>query len=416
MTYEKRKDFFLFFVGLIGSFQIRIVGTFYVAEIVALVSCIFISVSEFKNNRKLSKMYHLLLLWLAGALFSDFWNHSTYEDTMKGAFNILLMIGQIPFVYWALKDKTERWIYYAAGAAISYVANFYLFRESMFESLFDREIWELYSWSPLFIITSCVLYYRNHKKIGLLVLAGWSFYTLFNNSRNVFLTQTMAIVLVYLIDKVKSGSLYDQVINYRGRIVRLLLGLIVSLFIVDNVYETLASQGALGERAYEKYVMQKFATGGLASGRSDSIISVDFILHNPIIGYGSYAVDKTGASNVYRRKHNIELSDRVGMSADYATNAIPCHSILLGTWVWHGIFAGIWWMFFFFLIWRVFKSGALLVDKRMLLMSVSFIMSMLFDLFFSPMGARMPYVYLAVYLILVYDDFEYKLNNSIVYE
>ena len=76
------------------------------------------------------------------------------ESMLKGIFNILLIIAQIPFVYWALKDKTERWIYYAAGAGISSVLNFYVFRQFMFDSLFDREVWQLYAWSPFFIITS----------------------------------------------------------------------------------------------------------------------------------------------------------------------------------------------------------------------------------------------------------------------
>lgn len=69
MTYEKKKDYFLFFVGLVGSFQIRMVGTFYVAEIIALASCLLISVWEFTRNNQMKKMFHFLLLWLFGALF-----------------------------------------------------------------------------------------------------------------------------------------------------------------------------------------------------------------------------------------------------------------------------------------------------------------------------------------------------------
>lgn len=408
MTYDKYKDYLLLFIGLVGSIQVRIIGTFYIAELIAIASLLFIPIWDFWESKMIRKMFFLLILWLFGALFSDAWNDSPIESTIKGAFNILLLIAQIPFVYWVLKDKPSRWIFYASGAAVSYVVNFYLFREGMYETEYDRAVWELYAWSPFFIASACVLYYIGCERIGLFTLLGWSFYTLFNNSRNIFLTQVIAIVIVYLLSKVNYSSLFEQVLYYKQRIVRLFLVLAIVLFGIDNTYETLASEGYLGDRAYDKYMIQKYSNIGVASGRGDFILATVFVIHNPIIGYGSYAIDKYDDANKYKVEYGITSPSKNTYENDYASMAIPCHSHLMGTWVWHGFLAAVWWIYFMFIIWRFFRSGAILLDRRMLLMSVSFIMSMLWDVLFSPMGARMGYAYMAIYLSLIYENFEYK--------
>lgn len=412
MTNEKKKDWLMLLIGLAGSMQVRYIGTFYLSEIIALLSFLFIGTAGIRKNSDMTTMVKMAMLWLAGAVFADLYNNSSTETTIKGAFNIVLLIAQIPFAYWILRDKTSRWVYYIFGYGISSVINFYLNRIGTFESEFERSVWTIYAWSPFVIGASALLYYKNLKHIALLLLGSWSLYTLFNNSRNVFLAQSLAISLAWMMQRVKYSQLANGVKKYKRRTVVYFLSLIVTLFTVDYIYESLAEQGALGERAYAKYIMQKSATGGLASGRADFLISGEFIAKNPIIGYGSYAIDKEHLANKLRASYGLEEDRREMLGETYEYNAIPCHSHILGTWVWHGIFAFLWWIYFIRLIWRMFSSGAILQDKRLLLLCASITMGMLWDIFFSPMGARLTYVYFGTFMILHYQTFKKRLNEE----
>lgn len=397
-----KKDKILLFTGLVGCFQVRILGTFYMAEIIAFAGILFFPVGVYKSNPAVIKMMKMAGLWLVGCILSDLFNHSPLESSLKGAFNIIFLIGQIPFVYWALYDKPSRWLYYFTGMAISTYFNFEVLHSSELDD-FEYGVWRIYKMSMLFIALSAILYYKGKHKIAFVVLLGWGLYTLFNNSRNIFLTQTIAVTILYTIDKLKSQSFSHSVYLYRKRIVTIFLSMFVGFAIVDYVYENLASEGYLGELAYEKYMKQKYEDGSVASGRSDFLLSMEFVKDSPIIGYGSFAVDTHGTANKYRAKYGMRLISPKG--DDYASNAIPCHSHIMGNWVWHGILAAIWWIYYLSLMWKVFKSGAILCERKMLLLCVSVCLTTSWDIFFSPMGARMGYVYLGIFLIIVYDNF-----------
>lgn len=404
---EKRKDLFLFWTGLLGAFQFRFIGTFYGVEIIAFFSYFFISWKIYQRDLMVKKFIKMSLLWLLGSIIANVWNASETELALKGIFNIVFFIVQIPFVYWAIQDKLSRWLYFYLGYAISTVLNFYFFRIEGIESLEAVTIWMFYAWTQFGVAVASILYYKGYHRFAYFVAIGIGFIGLFNGSRNMFLTLTLASVILYYIDQIRSSNLQQRLSRFHKKLPGLALSLALGTLVVSNFYEHLASNGNLGEVAYEKYMMQKYSQLGLASGRGDFILGVEFVIRNPIVGYGSYAKDKEGLRSELCEKYGIEYSERLAALNGFI---VPAHSVLIGQWNWHGILAGIFWLYYLLYMYKSVRGGIIMFDSKLMGLGVFVSMMILWEILFSPMAARSPYVFYMVYLILLRNKYQqYKL-------
>ena len=395
---EKSKNLFLFWTGLLGAFQFRFIGTFYGVEIIAFLSYFFISWKIYQKDLMVKKFIKMSLLWLLGSIIANVWNASETELALKGIFNIIFFIAQIPFVYWAIHDKLSRWLFFYLGYAISTVLNFYFFRLEGIETLEAKTIWMFYAWTQFAVAIAAILYYRGMHNLSYIVAIGLGVYGLFNGSRNMFLTLSLASIVLFYIDRIKTNDLNSRIVQYKRRVFGLVIALAIGSFAVSNSYEYLASNGILGEAAYEKYMMQKYTQMGLASGRGDFIIGAEFVIRNPIVGYGSFAKDKEGLRGKLCEKYGIEYSERLAALNGFV---VPAHSVLIGQWNWHGILAGIFWIYYLLLMYKSFKNGIFMNEPRLMGLGVFVSMMILWNILFSPMAARTPYVFYAIYLILL---------------
>lgn len=404
---SKRKDYFIFFAGLIGTFSLRILGTFYLIEILAFVSYLFIPWRRYARNPRMVKLLKFAFLWLLGAIFADLWNHTGQTEMLKGWFNIIFFIGLLPFVYWALEDNPKRWIWYVAGNGISSLLSFYTVRG---ENFADRayEIWQLYAWGPFVIGCASVLYYRGKHKLAMLTYLGWAFYSLYGGSRNMFLNISLAVCIMYMVDKFKERSLGEKIVRFKSKLIPVFVGLLIGALCVDTIYENLASTGALGDYAYEKYMQQKYSSGNmLQNGRAETFLGLEIVMQNPIIGYGSFATYKSGMfdSGDITNKLNSYYD---GVDVEY----LPSHSHVVGYWLYHGILGGLFWMYILFLMWKLFKSGAFMYEPKLIGHCLYFTVAVLWAICFSPFGQRAPMAFYIAYLIVIesyYVNDKYKL-------
>lgn len=406
MTYEKKKDYFVFLCGLVGTFSLRVLGTFYIIEIIAFLSYLFIPWTRFIENPRMRKVIRMAFLWLLGAMIADGWNHTPTIEMLKGWFNIIFFIGLMPFVYWALQDKPSRWIWYVIGNGISSLLSFYLVRGNMFEDK-SYEIWQLYAWGPFVIGIAALLYYKGKHLLAMITYLGWAIYALYGGSRNIFLNISLAVCIMYMVERFSSVSLDAQIHRFRNRIARVFLVLFIGALIVDSVYENLASSGRLGEQAYEKYIKQKYEAGNiLKGGRAEFFMGIECIKENPIIGYGSFATySPSSVSSESLKRTLIEYYDKVDV--EY----LPSHSHVVGYWVYHGILGGLFWIYILLLMWRLFRTGAFMYEPRLIGHCVYYSVAVLWAIIFSPFGQRAPMAFYIVYLIVIEDKF---LNDSYV--
>lgn len=406
IKFEDRKDRIVFFVGCFSTFYVSILGRVYVGELIIFLLYLFkSSIRGVQMPPYLKKINKLLWLWLFSAIGTDIIRHTPTIDVIKGAVSILFLIALLPFVYWALRDKVERWYYFVIGTIISSQLTYYFLTATT--EFGSQEIWKVYSFVPLFTGLAGWLFMKGRTYWSYLVFILFGLWTLYNGSRNVFLTCSITVVVLYYISKCKSGDLLKDISIYRRRIGGLFLSLILALFAIDFSYAYLASNGYLGSKAYEKYMTQSNSKHGIASGRLEAIMAATLISESPIVGYGSYAKDHTNFVYNFYRKNGYEIKPgRFDFDENSIENMLPRHSRIFGLWMWHGIGSGIFWIFILFLFYKVLKNGCLLLYPHLIGFSIFTLFTEIFDTLFSPMSVRLVPLFFWVFLLMVFNKYK----------
>ena len=379
-------------------FKLRVFGTFYGSEILAYLSYIFIDWTVYKQNRKVVVLIYMAFVWLLGVILSDVYNSTPTIDALKGAFNVLFLIMLIPFVYWMIYDSPRRILYYALGYGIAKIVQFHsgVGLEVARGSLDDMVIWRVYFYYDAAIAVAGWLYYKSKHIYAYFFMMSFAFWSLSCVSRNVFLSMSLAVAVLYYIDRISKDSPMDTIWRFRNKILGLFLTLIVAFTCVKYTYENLASSGMLGERVYEKYLLQKNQKGGIASGRSDSAISIALALKKPIFGYGSYAKNEGNIANITAKELGLNWKGE-------RKEMLPGHSHIWGSWVYAGIGGLIFWVYVLIYLVKRFKEGIMLVNPKLLGYTMFLFMSNIWNILFSPFQGRFSLVSLLV-LFMVYDQ------------
>lgn len=408
MTLDKRKDYLTIIIGLLAGFKFRFIGTFYASEILILFICFFIPWKPLFSNRYASNIFKLTILWLFSCVITDIYVGSSPLDSMKGAFNLIFFIFQFPVIYWLISDKPRRFLYYLIAYGIMSLPCFFMFGPTINDEdsgIMGENIWLYYSMVPLAVGVISWLYYKH--KIGYrlcsLMMVGFGFFMLFHNSRNVFLTMSMAAVLLYQIDKY-NGDLQQ----FRRHIPATVMILMIGAIAINFSYSYLASNGILGEYAYNKYMAQSKADNIIEGGRGETILGIELIKKSPILGYGSFAMDKGDAfhkayAKAAGKKYVRPIIER----------RMPGHSYIVGAWMQNGIGGGIFWLYILILMWKYFKSGAITRGNALLPAILMTFTATFWDILFSPFGLRIPVAFFLMYLSTVYS--QYRNNHNLTY-
>ena len=381
------KDKFVFIIGLLSMIKFRLLGTFALSELIIFITYLFIGFrTEFSNSRRMNNLFILAILWCIGVFISDRINDINLIDSLKGIFNVIFIIILIPFVYWALEDKPQRMILFWIGNGLSSIFAFYFQRINLY-SEFEANIWRVYAFYPAIIALSGLLYYKGRIILACLLTEIFAFWSLFNMSRNIFLSMTCAVSLILFIYWIKRHSV-DGITMYKKKSLSLLIVFVSALIGVTYTYEFLASNKILGEPAYQKYIMQKYSKSGLASGRLDAFQSLYLVSINPIIGYGSYAKDKKELIRQFDKETNRDRND-----------LLPGHSYILGAWVYSGILGGLFWVYILYLIF-IFIKDKILLDDKLIGINALITFQMLWNILFSPFADRLNFLFFITLVII----------------
>ena len=403
--FEDKKDRLVFLVGCFSSVYISLVGRVYIGELIIFFLYLFKpEVRRISFPPFMKKVRNLLWIWLASAIVSDLVRGTPMVDSIKGMISILFLILLLPFVYWALHDKFERWFDFFLGSIVSSQITYYFLTSTT--EFGSTEIWKIYAYIPLITALAGLLYKAGHAKLSCFTFFLCGFWGLYNGSRNCFLICSLAFVVILYTRRFAYNSLKESFAAYKKHILGLAVLLIVGLVAVDLSYEYLAVNGHLGDEAYEKYMKQTNNDVGLASGRVESLIAASLVTKSPIFGYGSYAKDRTNYVYNYYISHNLNINiRRFDYDEDSVENMLPRHSRIFGLWMWHGMGAGLFWLFVVFLFYRVLRSGCLLMYPELLGLTIYTLFLEIWNTFFSIMGERLGPLFFWTFLLLVYDKY-----------
>lgn len=393
------KDRFIFIIGLLSMIKFRFLGTFGISELLVFSSYLCINSQIALENKHVRKLLLFAFIWLIGVISSDIINHSTLENSLKGSFNVVFIIALIPFGYWALYDKPERMLFFWAGVAVSSILGFRFQRVEMMNEL-AADTWTVYAVKWLFLFLGGWLYYRGNIKFAYILLVTFATWTLFHQSRNIFLMFVLPVGILIYIGEVTDYNIFEKFNRYRRGVLKLFLVVGITFIGISYTYETLAANGTLGEYAKNKYIKQKQSELGLASGRADFLASLYAISKKPIFGYGSYAVDNDKVFAEFNRIIGLDYSDLLS-----GENRVPAHSYMLGAWVNAGLLGFIFWLFILKKIFN-FLRFSLFCRHKLMCINLLLTFSMLWDIFFSPFADRLNFVFYILAIILISDKNE----------
>ena len=384
-----KKNCVVFIIGLFSFIKIRILGTLGISEILIIGLYIgLINPFSFLENKNVVHLYGMTFLWLLGVFISDQLNGTPIIDSLKGLFNVIFLLLLIPFVYWALYDKPSRMLFFWLGTGISSLIGFY-FQKVPSLNLYEAEVWSVYAYYPLCIAISGLLYYNQKRFLSYLFIESFAIWSLWHMSRNVFLCMTIGVCLLIFMTNLKYLEFYDRIRFLKDKCLILILILCFSIFSIGYGYEYLASHKILGERAYQKYIMQHNSELGLLSARGDFFQSLELVSKKPIIGYGSYAKANSNMLTYYSLDEKEFSKDEI----------LPGHSYLMGGWVYAGILGLIFWLYILRLIFKFLYVG-LVYDLKLMGINILLICMMLWNIFFSPFSDRLNFLFFIMSLII----------------
>jgi hypothetical protein len=308
------------------------------------------------------------------------------------------------------KRKRRRIPAFLCGAAIGGLISQYIFplyAWSDNSQFFTDDPWK-WGIGGTIIVTFSIWYsfYYRRQRISVLLfcLTVFAVPTLYFNARSLALFPLLA-ALIYLGSRSRFGYLLQGGRRCRWRMTRFCVLALVSAVALNYLGSYIFSQEAVLEHFGEfdaiKYRTQAGGRYGLLlGGRSESLVSISAFLERPLLGYGSWAKDRTGEFN--RDYVSIKEDLGYGMNGDQELGnvdaLIPTHSFLLGALVWCGIVGGLFWVFMLYQILNRF----VLLARRLPFYFVYGTVMMIWDIWFSPFAAVTRWnsaIYLAAFFV-----------------
>jgi len=418
LGFNNKKDLFVFIIGLLTYIQVQVLGTFGIAELIALSAFPFIKPFKQLKDLRVKKLSNYLLLGIFGLIISNFYNDVSLQKSLKGTFFLIMLYVDIPFVYWMLKDNYKRILFYLAGYALSNILAFLFFPTSALSSMIElsdgnvsnlMSVWLVYFIQPSAVFFGAVLYYKKKRILAVFVIQLFAFYALFNSSRNIFLTWTIVSFFLIIIGKVTTQNAYLKRIKIKKRKPLLIIFFLLCLFGVKGTYENLASNGSLGESAKYKYNKQKYESGniGLLSSRIEFFIALKGIIEKPIFGYGSYPDDETKLKERAYQDFGINLRD---VTFSSYSNRLSGHSHILNSYLYGGFLGVFYWIYAMRIV-ILFLRKHLFYEPKMIGLFLIMSLSWMWDYLFSSFAFRLQESIFLISIILAIKSSENSKTN-----
>jgi len=361
--------------------------------------CIFLSPfvlatvwPKFKETQG-KKLLLFLVLWFLSACVTDFYRETEWNDAARGIFALPFLFAVFVVAFALLWDDLMRVRWMVLGTAISAIISMYYFQaqaligraETMGGDIEEIMNFKTYYAGIVFLVVCVlvVLLFRNWPLITVWILLISSVVFLIGGSRSGFLTLLISAGGAYL-----AQNRFLSLRALQRNIAMLAVFACIGGLLAMETYAYAAEEGWMGEEEYAKYETQSESEIGLLSGRAEFIGSLIAIKDSPILGHGSWAVDK---ENYGVRMLEYIGEEEAALYRDRKSSEqdmwLPTHSHLWQAWVWHGFLGGLFWIFVLVLMLRFFKHS-LHLCRPLIAYNILLLVSALWALLFSPFSDR----------------------------
>jgi hypothetical protein len=387
--------------------EFNIVGRLFAPDIMLLALLPFVL---FSRGRVLTKgmpgMFLVMgFVWLLGQILTDLVRSIPFEDYSRGWAMIGFTLTNFMVLYVLLSESSRRIILYtfgfAGGGILTYVLNPSIYAVG--------EPWKFgygFGVTVLVVLVAVLFVYQSRYSFACLVLFCAATLNLYEGVRSMagicFLAAAYLIVQRTAHDRQNSGTGMSF-----GNAVAVFAILVLASVAMFQMYGYCASNGLLGNKAWEKYEIESSGRYGiLVGGRPEFIAGLEAVMESPILGHGSWAKDWRYGGRAEAIRANLGYGD-VGPSDTWV---IPSHSHLIGAWVDAGILGAIFWLWVLFLPLRVLRTLYLRATPLAPLIAF-FAIVLIWDIMFSPYGAERRFMtpfYLVVMLSFLAECRESK--------
>ena len=403
-------DLLSFAVGAGVNFSVHFVGDLYLSD--ALLLLALPALVLLRGGRALVSglrtVYILLGTWLLGLVISDAYNHTAILDRLRGTAQITFFGLNILALSILLAPNERRKVLYFIGMALGALASVKLQPSEFAEDY----AWKFgYAWGVMLLVLliASFFYSRRAYLFSALLLLGLCGVNLMMNFRSPILMLMLTLAMVYPIIPEQIGGLRFLPQSPLPRLLLIAILAVVAAAAADASVQFVTKAGYVNESAQEKNVSQQRAGNLLLGGRPEFTIGLRAALDSPIIGHGSWAKDmkyfemltdaqvESGELDYERDPENFE-----------GLPLIPGHSHIITAWVWAGIAGVIFWGYMASFCVKGIVRVTMLRPPLAPIYAWS-LMSMFWDIFFSPFGASRRTIEAAL-IVIVAELMKHKVN------
>jgi len=406
----------LFLVGLFSATQIRIGGKLGISELAMVLLAPFLFLRNVSLLRRDKVLYFFILtvLWVIGAVVSDIVNQTYLNFAMRGIAVPITVFANTLCIYLLLRKDHENLKWLLLGMAISGVVSVFIFQrgssgdiaaEYGFEAGMEGVISYKLFWinqSIAWLALPIKGWFKRTPKIYIvIVLAFLCSFALLTGARSLFLALLCSFVLLIPAGKTRTTLLY-----FKKHSFAVIMSLMVAGIVANFAYKQAVTSGYLEEGEEKKFERQtEFGSNIiklLMAGRSEFFVALSAAIDDPIVGKGSVAIDDKGyvVDFLYKYGNQTDYINMIKRRAAEGVAIIPSHSHIVCYWMWHGIFALVFWASVFVLAIRTLFSRLHICPSYYGYLAMS-LPIFFWDYFFSPFDHRVIESTLLAVLLLI---------------
>lgn len=373
-----------FALGALCAIKLNIIGDVFVGEFIAAAYALS-RLSTLRIERGYASLLALTVMWAFAQALSDLANSTPLTTSLKGVLapGVFFLTVFACGTYFSSGNPGRVW-YFLIGVALSDMVG--MTRAPTEEMLFNP--WKWGYATPVLTLLLCYLSMARAGlwRIGVLIAAYCAVSAVYDFRSAAGLP--LLGLAIYALRRSPAANYAYRLTATPGGIALLFLVMTLIIAALNSLFSLIfahaAQFGFLSPEAVHKYTVQATSELGiLFGGRSEILISLRAFLDAPLLGHGSWAVDRNGYQDAYSvmvYQMGASLNDKLEV---FDNELIPAHSFLMGGLVWSGVLGGVYWL-------CVLARTLWLFVRNMPTLPIYFFVGtaqFLWDVFFSPFSA-----------------------------
>lgn len=399
-----KKSALVFFLGLFTATQIKLIGYIGISEIFCYLFAPFVFVRyrlEFKRW-DMTPFLGVTGIWFIFAIISNIYNHNGVVPSLKGVATVYSVFAASICSFVLLSDKFSRIKWFIIGRAASQILSVFIFQtgssigadEFTGQDAIDAVVGYKLFWvnlaSTLVLLPVKIFFLKIPFQFSIAAVAGMAVYALLTGGRSLFLSYCVSVFLVFNGRNIKKNN--SKMRFKKNNVVIVVCCFVAMAALGKTVYTYSAKAGYLGEIEEKKLKEQSkqgtSALNLLMSGRGHTFIGLFAALDKPILGHGSWAIDRNNYTLNFLNEHGNKLDyQRAQQAALKRDHIIPAHSHIINAWMTNGLGGLVFWIYVLWLVYVTLKENMYVIPEFFGWFAIT-IPSFVWAIFFSPFGTR----------------------------